>query len=47
MSNNTNSVRCPICGSIELDKQGIAYKCTQCKTKFTIEQYGDEYEEED
>ena len=47
MSNNTNSVRCPICGSIELNKQGIAYKCTQCGNRFTIEQCDDDCEDED
>ena len=27
-------VKCPECGSIETSKEGIAYRCSQCKTKF-------------
>lgn len=39
-------VRCPICGSIEVEKRGNNYNCKQCKTKFTVDQYPDDCEEE-
>ena len=31
---DTAPVRCPECGSIDTNKQGIAYKCSHCKTVF-------------
>ena len=27
-------VRCPECSSIDTSKEGIAYRCSHCKTKF-------------
>lgn len=32
--NENGPVKCPTCGSIDTSKQGIAYKCSQCKSKF-------------
>ena len=31
---NKGPVRCPECGSIETSKVGLAYRCSQCNTKF-------------
>jgi Zn finger protein HypA/HybF involved in hydrogenase expression len=31
---NKEPIKCPICGSIDTIKQGIAYTCPYCKSKF-------------